>query len=374
MPRTRANGDGAIYKRPDGRWTGRYFDADGKRHDLYGKNRGDVKDKLDRAQENVRKALPVLVARETVAQFMDRWLRDVAAQRVRETTLERYQGDVRLHIVPKLGKRKLTEVTPAVAQAFLNELHAEGLGARSVAHCRAVLRVALGRALREGLVGQNVAKLVDVPRETPKPVDALTPGDARALLDAFKGHEYEALITVALATGMRQGELLGLSWEDVDLDAGTLTVRRQLQRIGGQDKLVELKTRRSRRTLALPSVAVEALRAQRARQNETRLALGTDWQGSGRVFTTATGGFLNGSSVTHRYQARLKDAGLPVRSFHHLRHGAASLLLAKGASMRVVMEQLGHSQITLTMNTYAHIAPELLRDAADKLNAALGGA
>jgi integrase len=166
---------------------------------------------------------------------------------------------------------------------------------------------------------------------------------------------------------------LGLGWDDCGLEAGTLRVHRQPQRLDGENRLVELKTEKSRRTLALPAVAVEALRAHRARQNEARLLLGPRWQDSGRVFTTITGGYLSGSSVTHRYQARLNEAGLPQRSFHELRHGAASLLLARGTSMRTVMEQLGHSQITLTMNTCAHIAPELLRDAADKLNAALGG-
>src|SRR5207249_1330071 len=121
-------------------------------------------------------------------------------------------------------------------------------------------------------------------------------------------------------------------------------------------RLVRLKTEQSRRTLPLPVVAVEALRAQRVRQAERRLLLGPEWQDTGLVFTTARGAYLNGSAVTHRFQDHLRAKGLPVRSFHHLRHGAASLLLAQGASMRVVMEQLGHSQIALTMNTYAHIA------------------
>jgi integrase len=159
----------------------------------------------------------------------------------------------------------------------------------------------------------------------------------------------------------------------VDLERGSVRVERQLQRIAGAYQFVPLETVKSRRTLALPAVAVEALRRQKTRQTEARLAAGPAWQDTGLVFTTASGGPIHGSTVTHRFQHRLKEAGLPARRFHDLRHGAASLLLAGGASMRSVMEQLGHSQISLTMNTYAHIAPELLRDNAAKLNDALGG-
>ncbi len=181
-----------------------------------------------------------------------------------------------------------------------------------------MLRAVLQQAMREQLIGQNAAKLVAIPRQTRKQVAVLAPADARALIAAFKGHDLEALATVALATGLRCGELLGLGWEDVYLDAVLVRVHRPLQRIGGERQLGDLKTEQSRRTLALPSIAADALRAHRACQNRARLLLGTTWRESGRDFTTADGDYLNGSAVTHRFQAQLKAAGLPVRSLHEL--------------------------------------------------------
>ncbi|HZU77834.1 MAG TPA: site-specific integrase, partial [Dehalococcoidia bacterium] len=193
------------------------------------------------------------------------------------------------------------------------------------------------------------------------------------ILAAFRDHDYEAVVTLALATGMRRGELLGLRWSDLDLDAGTLRIERQLQRLDGEYQFVPLKTRRSRRTLALPPIAIEALRRQKVRQFEAKLAAGPAWQESGLVFTAMTGGPIHGSTLTHRYQQQLTAHGLPVRRFHDLRHGAASLLLAEGADMRRIMEQLGHSQISLTANTYTHLIPAMLKDNADLLQRALGG-
>jgi len=278
---------------------------------------------------------------------------------------------VERRLIPGLGKLRFSKLDAKAVQAFIGELTASGLGARSVAHCRAVLRTALGQAEREGLIGQNPAKLATVPRHEAKRVEALTPDDARALLDAFEGHELGALVTVALATGCRIGELLGLGWEGVDLDAGTLMVRYQLQRIGVAYTLTEPKTRQSRRTLVLPPIAVDALRRHRAVQAERKLLLGAGWVNSGRVFCTPTGAYQNGASVTHRFQSQLAKASLSRMAFHDLRHGAASLLLAQGADMRRIMEQLGHSQISLTANTYTHLVPALMRDNADRLQQAL---
>lgn len=370
----RGKGDGSIFQRQDtGKWVAMLTLPDGKRRTFYGATRKEAAEKLHDARQALKLALPVPTGRESLAQFLQRWLTDVAAQRVRPSTLRDYRGDLNRYIVPELGRLKLAEVTPQRVQAFLNGLAARGLGTESVRHVRAVLRVALGRAVREGLIGQNAARLVDTPRQARKQVAALTPDDARALLAAFTGHELEPLVTLALATGLRQGELLGLGWDDVDVDAGTLTVRRQLQRIDRAYRLTEPKSVNSRRTLVLPRVAVEALRAQRVRQAALRLRAGPFWEETARVFTTTAGGYVNASSVTHRFSACIAAASRPHLRFHDLRHGAAALLLAQGASMRVVMEQLGHSQISLTMNTYAAVAPALLRDAADKLDQALGG-
>lgn len=170
---------------------------------------------------------------------------------------------------------------------------------------------------------------------------------------------------------MRQGELFGLSWDDVDFGRGTLTVRRALQRINGKPTFVEPKTEKSRRTVNLPASAIAALRVQQDRQAFERRVSGDYWQEWGLVFTSTVGTPLEPSNVTHRLQRLLANEDLPRQRFHDLRHCCASLMLANGEHPRVVMDTLGHSQISLTLNTYSHVMPAMQRDAADRLEALL---
>jgi integrase len=201
----------------------------------------------------------------------------------------------------------------------------------------------------------------------------LTPEQARLFLGSVRGDRLEALYTVGLALGLRQGEILGLRWSDVDLDGGELRVAQALQRVNGRLQFVEPKSITSRRTVRLPNTVIRALRSHRVRQLEERLLAPDRWEKSDLVFTTSFGSPLDGRSVTRRFQAALEKAGLPRLRFHDLRHTAASIMLAQGISPRVVMETLGHSQISLTMNTYSHVMPSLKRDAAERMDAALSG-
>jgi integrase len=241
-----------------------------------------------------------------------------------------------------------------------------------VLYVRGVLRRALNEALRWGLVARNVATLVQPPRVRRYEISPLDAEQAQRLLTAIRGDRLEALFSVALAVGLRQGEALGVRWQDVDLDAGVLRVRHALQAVDGQLMLVEPKTTRSRRTIQLPSLAVGALREHRARQSVERTLAGDAWTDQDFVFTSQLGRPLHGATVTHRFQQLLAAAGLPRQRFHDLRHGCATLLLAQGVSPRVVMDVLGHSAITLTLNTYSHVVPALQTEAARRMDAALG--
>jgi len=203
---------------------------------------------------------------------------------------------------------------------------------------------------------------------------ALTPQEAGVFLAAARGDRLEALYAVAVGLGLRQGEICGLRWEDVDVERGRLSVRKQVQRIGGKARLVDLKTRQSRRTIALPRVIAAQLRAHKVCQNEERLLARERWQDWSLVFPSTIGTPLEPSNLTKRYKALLAGAGLPAIRFHDLRHSCASLLIAQGISPRVVMETLGHSQIGLTMNTYAHISPEVQQQAAAAMDALFPGA
>ena len=369
----RGRDEGNIYQRADGRWEARMsLGYDGGRRIrkcFYGRTRREVQERLTRALRDQQHGVVVnRDDRETVEHYLGRWLSDVVKPTVRPKTYATYEMVVRVHLIPGLGRLPLAKLSAADIQQLMNSKLRGGLSPRTVLHIRAVLRRALNQAMRWDLVSRNVASLVDSPRVPRYELRPLSPDEARRLLEATRSDRLGALYAVALLTGLRQGEVLGLTWEDVDLDAGTITVRHALQRVDGVYELVEPKTRRSARTIAIPRVALAILRDHRSVQLQDRLLQGSRWKGRGLVFTTETGSPLDGTNVTHHLQLLLARAGLPRQRFHDLRHACASLLLTQGVHPRVVMEMLGHSQISLTMNTYSHVLPSLQRDAADKLD------
>ncbi|MBA3416200.1 MAG: site-specific integrase [Chloroflexia bacterium] len=366
----RGHGEGSIKQRADGLWEARVSLPAGQRKSFYGKTRREAQDKLRVALKGLDDGLDLSAGRQTVGQYMARWLADVAKPGLRPSTFKSYESYVRMHIVPDLGRHQLAKLTPQHVQAFLNAKSEAGLSPRTVQYIRAILRRALGQAMKWGLVGRNVATLVDPPRSVKTQVRPLSPEQARAFVEATRGDRLGPLFHVAIASGLRQGELFGLRWEDVDLATGSLTVRYALQRIEGALTLVEPKTALSRRTVTLPASAVAALRAQRVRQLEERLVAGARWRDGGYVFASTIGTPLEPSNVGARLHKLLAASGLPRQRFHDLRHCAASLLLAGGVAPRTIMGILGHSQIGLTMNTYAHLSPELERDASRAMDAA----
>lgn len=374
MGTKRGNGEGSI-GRYRGRWVARFSTADGKRKSIYGDTRVEVAQKLAAATRDRDAGLPTLNEQTTLAEFLARWLEQSVKSRNRPATVEAYASHVRVHLVPALGNVRLARLTPDDVERFMAKKLAGGLAASTVTRIRATLRRALSLALKQGLVARNVAALADPPRVKPTQFESLTVEQARTFLEAVRGHRLEALFVVAIATGLRQGELLGLQWDDVDFEGKRLAVRRALQRLGGVATFVEPKTARSRRTIALPPVALVQLLAQQVRHTQ---AAG-DHKGEGRwnpfglVFPSVDGTPLDAPNVTHTFQKVLREAGLPRVRFHDLRHTCASLLLAQGANMRVIMEQLGHSQISLTMNTYSHVMPEAMQDAAERMERILTG-
>jgi integrase len=223
------------------------------------------------------------------------------------------------------------------------------------------------------MVTRNVAKLVDPPRVPRHEISPLTPEQARQLIEASEDDRHGALYLTALGTGLRQGELLGLRWADVDLDAGRLRVRHTLANVKGELTLLQPKTDRSRRNVMLPNAVVTELRAHRTRQKMERLVAGSRWVDSGHVFTTMVGKPMHGATVTRAFQAALKRAGLPDSRFHDLRHAAATFLLAQGMTLEDVKQLLGHSSIVLTSNTYGHVLEQRQRQVARAMDVVLGG-
>ena len=374
----RGQNEGSIFKQKDGIWRAYmnlgYQGGKRRRKYFYGKTRAEVQEKLTAAIRNRQLGLAVTNDKITFGQFVDRWLEESVKPSVRPRTFVRYSGDVRNHMKPAIGKIKLSKLSAPDIQAMLNQKLKSGLSPRSVRHLYATTRRALEVAYKWELVPRNVATLADPPRVQRFEVKPLSPEQARAFLEATKGDRLEGLYSVAVPLGLRLGEALGLRWQDVDLEAGTVRIAYQLQRLGGKWELVEPKTSRSRRTIAIPKATSQALREHRKRQLEEKLLAGKRWQEHGFVFTTRVGTPLDRPNIVRRsFKLILKKAGLPDIRFHDLRHTAASLLLVQGVAPRVVMETLGHSQITLTMDTYSHVMPVLMRDAADKMDAILSG-
>ena len=366
----RGHNEGSISKRKDGRWEGRisvgYEGGTRKRKVFYGKTRREVQQQLTKALRDHQQGLPVAPERQTVATFLTSWLDVAAKPRLRPSTYTSYRQTVTQHLVPALGRIILQKLTAQQVQRYLNEKRAVGLSARTVQYHHAILRSALNQAVKWDLIPRNVATLVDVPRVEQHDFRYFTLEESRRFLRAVQGDRLEALYTVAVALGLRQGEALGLRWDDVDL--ANVKVRMQLQRINGKLTLVPTKTARSRRTIPLPEFAIAALRRHRTQQLQERLAAGEKWQEHGLVFTTTLGTPIDARNVTRWFHRILERADLPQIRFHDLRHTAATLLLAQGLSPRVIMETLGHSQISLTMNTYAHVMPAMQQEAAERMH------
>lgn len=369
--RKRGNNEGTITQRRDGRYESRITLDGGKRKCFYGKTRAEVAEKLTKALRDLQQGITPAPERETVGTFLARWLADVARPSLRPLTYKSYALIVNHHLIPVLGKVRLARLAPADVQRYMNAKRDAGLSARTVAYHRAVLRKALNDALRWGSVARNAAALAVPPKQVRPRLRFLSPEDARRFLDVCRGHRLEALFTVALSMGLRQGEALGLRWEDIDLEAGTLTVSHALQRVDGKLQLMEPKTQQSHRTLPLPPVALAALREHRRRQLAERIA-SAYWEDHGFVFPSTIGTPLEPRNLVDQFHTLRAAAGLDWLRFHDLRHGCASLLMAQGVNPRVVMEVLGHSQISLTLGTYSHVTSELAKDAALKIDALLG--
>jgi integrase len=369
--------EGSIYPRKDGRWAGSvhvgYEDGKRVRKHVMGRSRGEVADRLDALLRAKKESRPIPDQRAKTGPFLRQWLEEVARPTIRASTHDSYRDIVELHLVPGLGRIPLAKLTPADVQAFLNRKREGGLSARRVQMLHAVLRRALRTAEEWGMLSRNVARLAHPPRVPKHEIRPLTPEEAHQLIETSAEDRLRALWIAALGTGLRQGELLGLRWDDVDLEARRLRVCHTLARVDGKLVLLEPKTDRSRRTIMLPEVVVAALSAYRTRQKMERLVAGSRWIDSGHVFTTTIGTPLETAGVTRAFQRALTRAGLPKSRFHDLRHAAGTFALSQGFTLEDVKQLLGHSSIVLTSNTYGHVLEQRQRAVAVGMDAVLGG-
>jgi integrase len=362
--RRRSRGEGGIYKREDGRWAGiadlGWRNGKRERKFVYARTRAEVAEKLAKALSDHRAGQLVADERITVQQFFETWLESVKRSVVL-STWQRYEALLRVHATPSIGRLRLARLGPLhLEQLYSSRLDA-GLSPTTVLQLHRVLHHALRDALRWSLVPRNVSELVTPPRRASYEFRVLSPDEARAFLQTVKGDRLEALYVLAITTGMRQGELFGLRWTDVNLRAGSLRLVRQL------------KTKSSRRQVLLPRIAVEALTAHHERQGQERQAAGAAWQDDNLVFPNTVGRPINPSNFLPRdFYPLLERAGLPHMRFHDLRHSAATLLLELGVHPKVVSEMLGHSQIGITLDLYSHVTATMQQQAVTALDGLFG--
>jgi integrase len=374
----RGYGEGSIFQRADRRWTGTidlgFAGGKRRRKSVYGKSKREVQVKLAAARRKADDNNPLPNERLTLAAYLRQWVADIG-QRVRPHTQSWYGDMLRLHIIPGLGQRPLARLSAAEIEAFYTK-KLETLSPRSVGHLHRILHKALQDALRLGRVAHNPCAAVQPPSVPRKEVQALSPEEARQLLAAAAGDPLEALYILAVTCGLRQSELLALRWPDVDFERGKLRVQRGLRRLkGGGWVEREPKSATSRRVVTLTPLALDALRRHRAQQVERRLAaLAWDESWDGLVFSNEVGRPIEASNLLRRsYFPLLERAGLRRVKFHALRHSAASLLLVQGVHPRVVAEMLGHSSVSLTLNTYSHLVADLQTEAAAAMQSLLTG-
>lgn len=374
-PRRRSNGEGSIYRRQDGRWTAAYYVPDrfGKRRRryVYGDSPEAVEEALVRIRQQVKSGTPVAPAGLTLGDYLSEWLEQVAAPRVRPSTLYGYRHSIDRYLVPRLGRKRLGALTARDVRQFLAGVAREGVGERTAQHAHATLRAALEDAVREEMIPRNVAKLVRAPRPVVTERQPLTVDQVRTLLRATRGHRLHALFVAVAVLGLRRSELLGLRWEDLDLDEGVLRVRRGLHRVNGELTVMPTKTRRSERVVPLPALVVRALQEHRQRQEVERAALGARWPDLGYVFTTPIGTPIDPRNCTRMVQAAVRRVGLPAVRLHDFRHGCVSVLLSLGVPPRTVMEIVGHATLEMTMNLYAHVSLTDKRAALEQLGVLL---
>ena len=363
MPR-RSPGEGSVFQRSDGRWVVQIELEDGKRKTYYVKSKKEGREKLKRLQRDLEQGILATGPQQTVRQYLEYWLEEVHKPNIKISTYVKYHKVIHGYILPAFGDLKLEKLTPQHVKSLYNKKQRDGLSPKTIHSIHGVLHKALDNAVLWNLVTRNVCTVVKPPRlvKTEKP--SLTMEEAHTLLESVRGHRLEMLLTLALTTGMRRGEILALRWLDIDFKKKLVSVRRTVDYIPRHGYVEnEPKTASGRRSIALPHFVLDMLHQHRTRQLEAKLKAGSDWEDRNLVFTDLSGGYFNPRYLEKLFPKVLADAGLPPIRFHDLRHSAATLLLAMGVSMKVVQEILGHSSFITTADIYGHVLPQMHPDA-----------
>ncbi|HZO72828.1 MAG TPA: tyrosine-type recombinase/integrase [Ktedonobacteraceae bacterium] len=367
-------GKGSVFQRSNGRWVAKFLvEETGKYKLLYASSEKEAYEKLDKALYDQRQGKLAAGPQRKLGDYLTQWLEEVQKDKLRTSSYVKYKKIIDTYINPALGHVYLQKLTPQQVQAFYNKKRSQGLSPKSINLIHGVLHNALDNAVKWSLVARNVCDLVKPSKVVKPEIQPLTIEQAQQLLNVARGHRIETLLTLALTTGMRRGELLALRWADIDFNRNSLQVRHTVDFIAKHGYVEnEPKTESGKRHIALPPFIVEMLKSHRIQQLELRRKVGEAWQESDLVFTGLRGGYLNPRYVVKLFDKLLKEAGLPHIRFHDLRHSAATLLLSMGVEMKVIQEILGHSNIAMTADVYSHVSLSMQKVAMSKWDTAFG--
>lgn len=378
-----ASGGGTIRKRSDGRWEGRYtvgFDPKtGKQvqKSIYAKTQKEVRQKLSKITTEIDEGIYLEPSKEMLSQWLDIWLKTYVAHTVKPYTVDSYTRTCDRHIKPALGRVPLSNLTALQIQQFYNSLLVEKeLSPKTIKNIHGVLHRALQQAVKLGMLRFNPSDLCDLPKVTRKEVRPLEQDEIVQFLDAIRGHPFGLLYQVTLFTGMRQGEVLGLTWDCVDFDTCSIIVKQQLQKtkkVGGDYTLVPTKSGRSRLVVVAPTV-VELLKTQKNRQQQLQQQAGPAWNNPWNlVFTNELGRHLCHVTVYKHFKDVVKELGMDGERFHDLRHSYAVVSLESGDDIKTVQSNLGHATASFTLDVYGHVSQRMKQKSADRMEKYIQG-
>lgn len=367
MARRRGNNEGSLFQRKDGLWCAQ-VSLEGRRLTKYAKTQKECRSWIKETIAKIDGGLTFEATLMTMERFFELWLNGKELSR-RPGTVENYRKITNSYILPKIGQMRLQDLTPThITQLYLL-LKEEGKGARSVQAVHVILHCALKQAVREGLLGRNPVDAVDRPRVEQTETQILSEEQARRLLAVASGSLYETVFCLALISGMRKGELLGLKWSDLDQTKGTILVQRQLQLIKPEGYvLVPPKTKAGKRQIKLGQGMLAKLENHRKNQETLKAAAGDKWKENNLIFTSSIGTYMDQSRVHKEFKRLLTKAELPNLRFHDLRHTSLSFLLENGTPVNTVQQRAGHSKASVTVDIYGHAMSGSQNQAADRID------
>jgi integrase len=382
MPK-RANNEGSIRKRPDGRWEARYTlgrdPGTGKQvqKSVYGDTQKEVRQRLQQIATAIDEGTYLEPSKMTVAKWLNIWLADYLGN-VKPGTVANYSQHVNNHIAPAIGAIKLTALQPTAIQRLYNDLQEKGLSAKTIKNLHGVLHRALQTAVKLGYTRTNPTSACILPRVEKKDIQPLDTPELARFMSALKGHPHETLFKVALFSGARSGELLGLTWDCVKFDSGTIYICKQLsapRKKGEAYKFASLKNDKPRTITPAPYV-MRLLKEHKLAQLEQRILVGSAWDTEGfdnLVFTNELGGHLTQSGTWKMLQKVFDNAGIEHRPFHQLRHSYAVNSIRSGDDIKTIQENLGHHTAAFTLDMYGHVTESMKRESAERMEAFIKG-